>query len=74
MPHQAGGICSQNPGAFRTETYFSFVAGATMDSSRCAKVDVIRYALENCGITDLSAAVMVGDREYDVIGASRGRD
>ena len=53
---------------FGLKTYFSFVAGATMDSSRCAKVDVIRYALENCGITDLSAAVMIGDREYDVIG------
>ena len=56
---------------FGLKTYFSFVAGATMDSSRCAKVDVIRYALENCGITDLSAAVMIGDREYDVIGASQ---
>ena len=56
---------------FGLKTYFSFVAGATMDSSLCAKVDVIRYALENCGTTDLSAAVMVGDREYDVIGASQ---
>lgn len=49
--------------------YFDFVAGATMDESRVKKADVIDYALENCGILDLSMAVMVGDREHDVLGA-----
>ena len=51
--------------------YFDFVGGASMDEIRNKKADVIAYALENCGITDLSAAVMVGDREHDVLGAKQ---
>ena len=49
--------------------YFDFVAGAAMDDSRTKKTEVIAYALDSCGITDVSTAVMVGDREYDVLGA-----
>lgn len=49
--------------------YFDFVAGATMDGSRGEKADVIRYALEISGITDKSEAIMVGDRNYDILGA-----
>lgn len=49
--------------------YFDFVGGASMDESRNKKGDVIAYVLENCGITDLSSAIMVGDREHDVLGA-----
>ncbi len=33
------------------------------------KGEVIRYALERAGIRDCSEALMVGDREHDVIGA-----
>lgn len=54
---------------FDLKKYFDFVAGATMDSSRSRKADVIAYAMENCGITDVKTAVMVGDREHDVLGA-----
>ena len=49
--------------------YFDFVAGAAMDDSRTKKTEVIAYALTSCGITDVSTAVMAGDREYDVLGA-----
>lgn len=49
--------------------YFDFVAGATMDGSRGEKADVIRYALEISGIENKSEAVMVGDRNYDILGA-----
>lgn len=56
---------------FDLEKYFSFVAGATMDSSRSKKADVIRYALEECQITDLNEAIMVGDREQDIFGAAQ---
>ena len=41
-----------------------------MDESRNEKAGVIRYALETLGITDTSKIVMIGDRKYDVIGAS----
>lgn len=49
--------------------YFDFVGGAYMDGVRNKKGEVIQYALESAGITDLSATVMIGDREYDIIGA-----
>jgi len=49
--------------------YFDFVAGATMNGSRGEKADVIRYAIEISGIENKSEAIMVGDRNYDILGA-----
>jgi len=54
---------------FGLASYFDYIVGATMDSSRSKKGDVIAYALEVCGITDKTDVVMVGDREHDVLGA-----
>lgn len=54
---------------FHIDHYFDFVAGSTMDGTRVRKADVITYAIESHGITDLSMAVMVGDREHDILGA-----
>lgn len=54
---------------FKISHYFDFVAGATMDGSRNNKADIIAYAIRAGQITDLKSAVMVGDREYDIIGA-----
>lgn len=54
---------------FHLDSYFSFVAGATMDEKRVKKAEVIAYALESCGISDLSGVLMIGDRKHDVIGA-----
>ena len=54
---------------FGLAKYFDHIVGATMDSSRSKKGDVIAYALEVCGITDKTDVVMVGDREHDVLGA-----
>ena len=45
------------------------ICGATMDQSRTQKADVIAYALKKCEIKDKKRAVMVGDREHDIIGA-----
>lgn len=56
---------------FQLDGYFTVIAGATMDSSRSRKGDVIAYALKEAGVTDLSKAVMVGDREHDIIGAKQ---
>ncbi len=56
---------------FDLTKYFDFVAGATLDSSRVKKDDVIEYALNSCGIDDMSSVLMIGDREHDVIGAAR---
>ena len=54
---------------FELDKYFDFVAGATMDEKRVKKAEVIQYALESFGITDLAEVIMVGDREHDVLGA-----
>lgn len=48
---------------------FDYVAGSELDGTRVKKGDVIAYALEQAGIMDKSRAVMVGDREHDIIGA-----
>lgn len=40
-----------------------------MNDVRSKKADIIRYALENCHISDKSSAVMIGDREHDILGA-----
>jgi len=53
------------------DKYFLYIAGASFDSSRAKKEQVIAYALETCGITDKSQVVMVGDRSHDVIGAKK---
>ncbi len=56
---------------FGLDTYFDFVAGATMDESRNKKDDVIEYALESLHITDTSSVLMIGDRKHDVLGAKK---
>ena len=40
-----------------------------MDGRRVKKGDVIAYALEKMNIKEYSQAVMIGDREHDIIGA-----
>ena len=54
---------------FDLEKYFDFIGGADLEETRVKKGDVIRYSLENAGISDLSKVIMDGDREHDVIGA-----
>jgi len=49
-------------------SYFDVVAGASMDETRSKKADVIAYALEKAKVTDRKKAVMIGDREHDVLG------
>ena len=54
---------------FDLKKFFSVIAGASMDSSRSKKGDVIAYALSMCEDVAKEAAVMIGDREHDIIGA-----
>ena len=71
-------VATSKPEAFAVEIlqhfdlydYFNFVAGATMNDVRNKKADIIRYALETCHITNKSSAIMIGDREHDIIGAN----
>ena len=54
---------------FKIDKYFTFVAGSDFEETRVKKGDVIKYALEGAGISDLSKVIMIGDREHDIIGA-----
>ena len=53
---------------FGLARYFDAIAGASLDESRSKKAQVIAYALKEFRI-DPAAALMVGDREHDVLGA-----
>ncbi len=56
---------------FGWSEHFTLVCGATMDSSRSKKGDVIAYTLEQFGISgdDKSSVLMIGDRHHDIDGA-----
>lgn len=53
---------------FNMTHYFDKVCGALLDRSRISKSDVIAYLLKENGRAD--NMVMVGDTEFDVIGAA----
>ncbi len=55
---------------FGLDKYFEFIGGASLDPSRDEKHKVLRYSLENSGVTDLSKCLMVGDRRFDAEGAA----
>lgn len=52
---------------FGLDAYVPDIAGATMGTERSKKGQVIAYALKEFGV-DPAYAVMVGDREHDIIG------
>ena len=53
---------------FDLAKYFDLICGASMDQSRTTKSEVIAFLLEQNGRID--NAVMVGDTEFDVLGAA----
>lgn len=56
---------------FDLSKYFAYIGGSNLDETRGDKAEVIEYVLDAIGVTDKSKAVMVGDREYDIIGAKK---
>ena len=57
---------------FRLTEYFDFCEGASFDSSRERKCDVLEYALANVSVItpeEKSGAVLVGDTRFDIEGA-----
>ncbi len=53
---------------FALDGYFEAVCGASMDETRTAKADIIRYAMETVSVK-AEESLMIGDREHDVLGA-----
>ncbi len=54
---------------FGLDRYFTIIAGASLDSSRIKKADVIAYALAQLPLVRHQTCIIVGDREHDIIGA-----
>lgn len=54
---------------FQLTPYFTFIGGSSLDDQRFEKAEVIRHILATLPITDLSSAIMVGDRKFDIEGA-----
>lgn len=55
----------------KLDKYFDFLAADTLKGERDTKAKVIEYAITMLDIKDLSQVVMVGDREFDIIGAKQ---
>ena len=51
---------------FNLDKCFYDICGASFDKSRSEKEDVLKYLIEKNKIDDLSCAVMIGDRKYDL--------
>jgi len=49
---------------------FHLSVGATLDKTRDNKIKVLEHILATLGETDMSKLVMIGDREYDLLGAA----
>ena len=54
---------------FDLEKYFDVIKGIPLDDEHMTKAQVIAEALEDLNVGDKSEAIMVGDRDYDIIGA-----
>ena len=52
---------------FALDQYFDMICGASLDTSRSTKEQVIEYLLSTCPKD--STMVMVGDTHYDILGA-----
>ena len=49
---------------------FALIAGSELDGTRVDKAEVIEYAMTSLGISQ-NEAVMIGDKEHDIIGAKK---
>lgn len=58
---------------FSIRGYFKFVSGSDLSDTHIDKGDIIQTALENLNVSDPADAIMVGDRNVDIIGAERNR-
>lgn len=54
---------------FHLSNFFDYVGGSNLDGTRTRKEEVIAHVLEQNPMIDVSKAVMIGDRCYDMEGA-----
>jgi phosphoglycolate phosphatase len=56
---------------FGLARHFAAITGSRLDGTQVHKDEVIRCALERCAVAERNKAIMIGDREHDVIGARK---
>ena len=56
---------------FGLAKYFTIIAGSDPNKTSEGKADIISNAIEMLSIEDKTLAVMVGDREHDMLGATQ---
>lgn len=56
---------------FGISEFFDFALGAELNGDMSRKEDLIGEALKRAEVGDLSKAVMIGDRSYDIAGAKK---
>jgi phosphoglycolate phosphatase len=54
---------------FNISRYFDTIVGSEMDGTRSCKAEIISCVLDGPNIGRSAKAVMIGDREHDIIGA-----
>jgi phosphoglycolate phosphatase len=54
---------------FNISPFIDFIAGANRDGSRTEKKEIVAYAKEITGNQQNAEYLMIGDREFDIIGA-----
>ena len=54
---------------YKIANYFKEIVGANLDLTRTAKKEIIEYILTKYSNIDPNNCVMIGDRNYDIIGA-----
>ena len=54
---------------FKINTYFDVVVGSHLGGTRTDKKEIIFETLDQLGLPDANKCYMIGDREYDIIGA-----
>ena len=78
--HQAGcqlAVATSKPTVFAKQIlehyqithYFKAIVGSNLDNTRTDKAEIIAFACNELGITDLGNVLMIGDRKYDIAGA-----
>jgi phosphoglycolate phosphatase len=56
---------------YRLDQYFTCIVGSNLDGTRVHKADVIEEVLLQGNILDRGTALMIGDREHDILGAKK---
>lgn len=55
---------------FKINHFFEHIVGSNLDGTRTSKTEIIQYILGQYKTRELKEFIMIGDREYDLIGAN----